>query len=254
MRALFFCSVLTGCIAVPEPPSDATAMDADIADAALYDAALRDAGYDARMPFDAAQRDAGRDGATITDAGSMDARVDGSGDATMDAAMPQRSIVITEMRTRGPNGANDEFVEIANATATTIDVSGFRLRAASASGSVGTRAIIPAGIVLGPGERLLFANNGSAGYSGATTPDVTYTFGLADECGVAIDDGAGVVFDSLGTLAASTLYEGTPRAPLSDNADRAHSRRMSGATLIDTNDNASDFETIMPSTPVSGAP
>lgn len=254
MRALFFCSVLTGCIAVPEPPSDAPEMDADIVDAALHDATVRDAGYDARMPFDAAQRDAARDAASMIDAGVMDARVDGSGDATMDAAMPPTSILITEMRTRGPSGANDEFVEIANTTANTIDVSGFRLRAASASGSVGTRAIIPNGVVLGPGERLLFANSGSSGYSGTTTPDVTYTFGLADECGVAIDDGAGVVFDSLGTLAASTLYEGTPRAPLTDNTDRAHARRMSGATLVDTNDNASDFETIMPSTPMSGAP
>lgn len=246
MRALVVLLFAQGCIAVPGPeaPEDAALRDAEASvldagwDAGPFDArtegGLRDAGMDARMPLDATF-DAARDAA-------MDADRE-------DAAAPASALVIEELRTRGPSGANDELVEIMNVGRTPLDVGGFKLRAESASGSVGTRAVIPTGIVLAPGESLLFANGGASGYSGSVPADVTYTFGLSDECGVAIVDVAGATLDAVGTLSAGALREGASLAPLTENADRSHVRRRHADTVVDTGDNAADFETLTPSAP-----
>lgn len=244
---------LSGCIALPTPAQE----DAGTPDAARDATLTSDAHVfadafvprDARVPIEAGPpRDAASDGALT------DARVDAQTDAGTDAEAPRARVLVTEVRTRGPSGANDELVEIVNAGDAPLDVGGYRLRAAGASGAVGTRAIVPAGVVLPPGGCLLFANGSASGYSGAVVPDVTYTFGLADESGVAIADASGAVLDAFGTLAASTLYEGTPRAPMTDNLDRSHARRRDAqGDLVDDDDNAHDFEDSAPSTPCSAA-
>src|SRR5699024_10044379 len=54
-------------------------------------------------------------------------------------------LTISQFRVRGPDGGNDEFVELHNGSAAPVDVSGYRLNASNASGTVGTRATLPAG-------------------------------------------------------------------------------------------------------------
>ena len=50
---------------------------------------------------------------------------------------PPNEVVISEFRTRGPVGGNDEFVELRNASAAPVDISGWRLQGC-ASGTPGT--------------------------------------------------------------------------------------------------------------------
>ena len=59
-------------------------------------------------------------------------------------------VVISEFRTRGPVGGNDEFVELFNSTAGRIDVSGWKIRGSNATGTIGDRVAIPAGTTLAP--------------------------------------------------------------------------------------------------------
>ena len=55
-------------------------------------------------------------------------------------------VVITAMRTRGPGGATDEYVEIRNLSAAPVDISGWALQGcAAASGAPTNRAVVPAG-------------------------------------------------------------------------------------------------------------
>ena len=93
-------------------------------------------------------------------------------------------IVISEFRTRGPNGANDEFVEIFNKGTVAVDIGGWKLRGSSSSGTITTRMTITSGTVLLPGSHFLATNSG--GYSGTVGADQSYGSGFANDGGIAI--------------------------------------------------------------------
>ncbi|WP_433221207.1 Ig-like domain-containing protein [Dactylosporangium sp. CS-047395] len=143
------------------------------------------------------------------------------------AAGDPAPLVISEFRVRGPNGANDEFIEIANTSGsphTVAATSGTGYGIAASDGT--TRCTIPNGTVI-PGRGHYLCVN-SAGYSltsypagsGTTaTGDATYTTGIADNAGIALFDnntgGASYTLasrlDAVGsTSETNTLYkEGT---------------------------------------------
>lgn len=163
-------------------------------------------------------------------------------------AAPQQqavfSVVISEFRFLGPAGGNDEFIELYNPTASTINISGWLIRGSNNAGSVSTRAAIPASTSLAPGQYYLVANNGSGGYSGAVVPDLTYTTGITDDGGVALTlaDGTTII-DAVGLSTGSAYKEGTPLAPLSGTADQSYERKTlgGGGNCNDTDNNQADF-------------
>ena len=153
-------------------------------------------------------------------------------------------VVISEFRFRGPDGGNDEFVELVNAGAATVDISGWRLQGCSSTtGAASARATIPAGVVLAPGQHFLFANsNASGGYSGTVPGDLGYGTGFSDGSGarITLPDGTSVV-DGVGGsgVAGTQCREGTGISGMpTTNGDNAYERV--GGTQ-DTDDNASDF-------------
>jgi uncharacterized protein len=56
--------------------------------------------------------------------------------AAAPAAAQSSTIVISEFRTRGPNGGNDEFIELRNRSAAPVDIGGYRVNGSNASGTV----------------------------------------------------------------------------------------------------------------------
>src|SRR5215212_10706267 len=65
------------------------------------------------------------------------------------AAASTNGVVISEFRTRGPVGGNDEFVEIRNAGSAPVNISLWKLQGcASGTGTPSDRATVPAGVVL----------------------------------------------------------------------------------------------------------
>jgi hypothetical protein len=128
-------------------------------------------------------------------------------------------LVISEFRLRGPGGANDEFIEIYNAsgsahTVTTAD--GSAGYAVAAQDNV-VRCTIPAGTVIPARGHYLCAN--SAGYSlashpagnGATaTADATYAADIPDNSGIAIFNTANVAGFSTSTRIDAVGFTTTP--------------------------------------------
>jgi hypothetical protein len=136
-------------------------------------------------------------------------------------------LVISEFRYRGPNGANDEFIEIYNASGadhTVTAASGTGYGVAASDGT--TRCSIPNGTVIPNRGHYLCVN--SVGYSLASYPagvgttatgDATYTTNLPENIGIALfnnNTGGGSYslanrLDAVGTTAeANTTYkEGT---------------------------------------------
>jgi Lamin Tail Domain len=182
-------------------------------------------------------------------------------------------LVISEFRVRGPNGANDEFIEIYNASGadhTVTAASGTGYGVAASDGT--TRCSIPNGTVI-PNRGHYLCNN-SVGYSLASYPagngttatgDATYATDIPDNAGIALfnnNTGGGSYIlanrlDAVGsTSEANTLYkEGTGYPALTpfsidysfyrDDCGKSGSITTMGvcptSLPIDTNNNAVDF-------------
>jgi hypothetical protein len=174
--------------------------------------------------------------------------------ATSTSSSSAASVVISEFRTRGPDGANDEFIELYNPTANTINIGGWRINASSNTGSTTTKATIPLYTLLQSGQYYLIVNNNSSGgYSNASVAgNLTYSTGIADDGGIALfkSDGTTIV-DRVGLNSKSAYKEGTTLTPLTVNADQSYERKLGGPSdsCQDTNNNSNDFSDITPSRP-----
>ena len=159
------------------------------------------------------------------------------------AGVASAGVVISEFRTRGPSGGNDEFVEIWNNSATPVNISGWTLRGSNSAGTTGIRATVPNPVVLGPGCYYLFTNNAASGYSGATVGNQTYATGITDDGGLAIVDGAAAIVDQAGMSAGSAYKEGTVLATTPTSINQSYERKPGGGSgnSLDTNNNATDF-------------
>ena len=92
-------------------------------------------------------------------------------------------LIISELRTRGPAGARDEYVELYNPSASQVTVSavGSSVWAVAASDGI-IRFIVPNGTVIPARGHYLGVNNGAGGYSlGAyAAADAAYTLNIPD--------------------------------------------------------------------------
>src|SRR5512141_1291261 len=77
------------------------------------------------------------------------------------------NVVISEFRVRGPNGGNDEFIELYNKSAAAVNIGGWLIKGSNNAGTVSTRVTIAAGKILNPGCHYLVVNTATGGYSGA---------------------------------------------------------------------------------------
>jgi len=180
-------------------------------------------------------------------------------------------LIISEFRVRGPNGANDEFIEIYNNSGADHTVAGGGTGYAVAASNGVARCVIPNGTVIPNRGHYLCVN--SVGYSLATYPagngttatgDATYTTDIPDNAGIAIFNTSVAAnftlanrLDAVGsTSEANTLYkEGTGYPALTpfsidyafyrDNCGKSGSITTFGVCPIstpkDTNNNAADF-------------
>jgi hypothetical protein len=173
-------------------------------------------------------------------------------------------LVISEFRFRGPNGENDEFIELYNKTNSPIIVNafdgsaGFTLAAPNTSGVLTPLATIPTGATIPARGHYLIANNTEGGgyslsnYGGTdkALPDATYATDIPDGSGVALFRTTTPAnftlanrLDAAGYSTADPLYrEGTGLAPTgTTNAEYSHVRNLTTGFPQDTNQNAADF-------------
>ena len=178
---------------------------------------------------------------------------------TNDVPLPSPSLVISQFQTgRATPNFNDEFVEIHNTSSSPVDLNGYRVVYRSATGTQDvaipfatwtTSTIVPAG-----GYYLI----ASTSYDGSVAPNLTYD-PTACSCsmsgtsgGLAIRNGAnntGAILDSVGWGTVTNGFaEGsaTTAHPVDAN-DNSKARLQNGCQ--DTDNNANDFATLIPSSP-----
>ncbi|MFT3742800.1 MAG: MBG domain-containing protein [Pyrinomonadaceae bacterium] len=176
-------------------------------------------------------------------------------------------LVISEFRLRGPSGANDEFIEIQNVSASNILVtdSGAGTGYALAASNGVARCVIPNGTVLRVGQSYLCTNSVAYSLSGYATGNATYTTDIPDNAGIALFNTSVAAnftlanrLDAVGsTSEANTLYrEGagySPLTPFSIDYSFYRDECGKGGSITDmapcstngapkdTNNNAADF-------------
>jgi hypothetical protein len=227
------------------------------------------------VPASAITSSAPASAAPVGDSGSsftMTTDATASAQAPSPAPVTAGDLVISEFRVRGPNGLNDEFIEIANNSGADHTVAGGGTGYAVAASDGVARCVIPNGTVIPNRGHYLCVN--SIGYSLASYPagngttatgDATYTTDIPDNAGIAIFNTSIAAnftlpnrLDAVGsTSEANTLYkEGTgypALVPFSinysfyrDNCGKGGSITTfgpcpTGGNLKDTNNNAADF-------------
>ncbi|HEY6042075.1 MAG TPA: lamin tail domain-containing protein [Anaerolineae bacterium] len=149
-------------------------------------------------------------------------------------------IVISEIRTCGPNGGSDEYIELYNSSNRTIDISGWEIRISDATGVIKTALAIQTDTLLPRGYHFLAAN---VNYKG-TPPDQTFNLPIPDNGGVALVNTDNGLIDQVGMSAGSAFKFGKPLAPLSVLAAQSYERKAGGdsGNCIDTANNANDFQ------------
>ena len=162
------------------------------------------------------------------------------------------TVVISEFRVRGPNGGNDEFVELYNLSSSPVAIGGWKIVGSNSSGTTSVRATITAGTTLNPGCHYLLTNSAASGYSGSVPGNQTYGTGITDDGGIAVTLANDTIVDQVGMSSGSLFKEGTPLANLgTSNLNRGYERKPGGSagSGTDTDSNAADFQQVAPSDP-----
>ncbi len=156
-------------------------------------------------------------------------------------------VVINEFRARGPNGESDEFIELRNDSASSVNIGRWQIHGSNSSGTTSNRRNISSGVVLGPGCHYLLGNSRSSGYDGPT--DATFGTGITDTGGFALKKQDGTINHQVGMSSCSAFKEWTPLSSFgSSSSNRSYAR-----TGVDTNNNRADFSMISPSTPLTSS-
>lgn len=161
----------------------------------------------------------------------------------------QIALVISEFRTRGPNGASDEFVEIYNHSDSPVNAGGLKIRGSSGTGTITTRLTISANTIIPARGHFLASNSG--GYSGSVSGDQSFTSGFANDGGIALTTTDDTIIDQVGMSAGSAFKEGDNLSTLPTDTNQSYERKPGGffGSNQDTQNNLSDFQLLSPSDP-----
>src|SRR5439155_8655767 len=86
-----------------------------------------------------------------------------TGVATAPSGGSGATVVISEFRTRGPNGASDEFVEVYNNSDAAVDISGWKLNGSNNTAGTSTRGTVPPNTSLPARKPYLLTNSRTSG-------------------------------------------------------------------------------------------
>jgi uncharacterized protein (TIGR03437 family) len=158
-------------------------------------------------------------------------------------------LLISEFRTRGPNGASDEFIEFYNNSDHPVNAGGLKIRGSSGSGSITTRLTINATTIIPARGHFLAIN--SSGYSGNIAGDQSFTSGIANDGGIALTLADDSVIDQVGMSSGSAFREGVMLPALPVDSNQSYERKPGGlaGSTQDTQDNSQDFQIVSPSDP-----
>jgi pimeloyl-ACP methyl ester carboxylesterase len=168
----------------------------------------------------------------------------------INAAQVSKSVLVSEFRTRGSLGADDEFIELYNSGDTNVDISGWVVSIKQGSVSTPTTlATINSGAVIPARGHYLLRKAGASNYSlsAYAEADQTYSGAMGDNVGIALFSTASIIIDAVGfsSVTDTTYREGTALAPaagISTSGQYSFVRNYNSRGFpVDSNSNRADF-------------
>lgn len=179
-----------------------------------------------------------------------------------DGSFSGTEIVISEAYGGGGNSGatyKQDFVELYNNTNSNINLSGYRIFYASATGTFNTSTEL-SGTILAKSYFLVQEAAGTGGTVNIPTPDVTgsiamsgtaFKLALTNSSTAPTSATDANVVDFVGAGSTASLFEGTTKAPAPSNTNSI-ARVITGSIAVDSDENGSDFTAGAP-TPMNGA-
>ncbi len=148
-------------------------------------------------------------------------------------------LVIAAVQIAGASSNND-VVKIYNPTAATVDISGWKLRKKSSTGTDSSLREFPEGSTIASGSYFVWAN--SAGdFAQSIGADISSTATLAANNSVALFDGNGARTDAVAWGTGTDQYVETSPYPQSPPAGQFLGRKFVDGVIVDTDNNNDDF-------------
>jgi hypothetical protein len=148
-------------------------------------------------------------------------------------------LLIAAIQIAGASTTND-LVKLYNQGTSAVDVSGWKLRKRSKTGTDLSLREFPSGSAIGSGQYFTWANS-AGGFSESVGADVSSTETLASDNSVALFDATGTLIDAVAWGTGTGQYiEGAPY-PNDPPAGQMLQRKVLQGVMADTGDNATDF-------------
>ena len=164
-------------------------------------------------------------------------------------------LVISEVQIAGEKASYD-FVEIYNPTNTPLDISGYKLRKRTSTGSESSIRVFPSGSIIKSNGYFLWANS-EDGYAESVGADVSSTATLAKNNSIALLSPDGTIIDAVAWGESQNPFvEGSyfPKNPMANESIERKAQTSSTNTTMasggvdefngngqDTDDNSADF-------------
>jgi hypothetical protein len=163
---------------------------------------------------------------------------------TTTTPLPTSTIVIghpmiAAVQIAGASSSND-FVKIYDPTVSNFDMTGWKLRKKSSTGTDSSLREFPDGSVLAPGEYFIWAN-GAGGFGDSIAANVTSTETLAADNSVALLDASGTIVDEVAWGTGTDQYVEGDAFPTDPTANQILTRKILNGAMTDTDDNTNDF-------------
>ena len=154
-------------------------------------------------------------------------------------SIPVDHLVIAAVQIAGA-ATDDDFVKIYNPTQGAVDVSGWKLRKKSSTGTDSSLREFPAGSTIPVGGYFVMGVQ-REWVRGSINADVSSTETLAANNSVALFDGSGTQIDGVAWGTGTDQYVEGAAYQDSPLANQVLSRKFTDGIVVDTDDNAADF-------------
>ncbi len=159
------------------------------------------------------------------------------------ASQPQatQNILFYEIQISGGQGFSErDFIRIYNPNSFAVDVSGWKLRKKSKTGTDSSIKVIPDGTSLASGGTLIWANS-KDGFSATVGAQISSTATISPDNSIALLNANGTIMDAVAWGEGASQYiEGSPHQTNPDGGQIVRSKTQ-GSILQDTHNNSADF-------------
>jgi hypothetical protein len=155
------------------------------------------------------------------------------------ASSAPNHLLIAAVQIAGVESGND-FVKIYNPTSVAVDVSGWKLRKKSSTGTDASLREFPTGSSVAAGAYFVWANSVD-GFAQSIGAGASSTGTLAANNSVALFDASGTQVDAVAWGTGTNQYVEGAAYSTSPTANQVLERKSASGVIVDTDNNANDF-------------